>query len=109
MTYDKNMTFAWEPADRRIKILLGEGGYQFKMLSLKKMTGQCVWDGDIETEEIVSTDGSSKCEVGCDPPALIGNYTPGFVCKKSCTKTSWAVADVPSFAGSLVATGKAAK
>jgi len=114
ITNDKNMSWAWKPSSRRHDMLFGEGGYQFKMLNLKKMTGQCVWDGDIRTQPMVSADGTSKCEVGCDPPARMGNFTPGFVCTKSCMKSTWSFVDLPAFnatTGTMndhVTTGKAA-
>lgn len=95
LTNDKNETQAWKPATRRANLLAGEAGYQFKMLSLRRMTGQCVWEEDIVTKETISTDGNIKCTHGCDPPSLLGTYTPGYVCTKKCTQSEWGFHDLP--------------
>jgi len=98
LTNDRNTTFAWKPLLNRDKILQGEAGYQFKMLSLKRLTGTCVWEEDIRTTTYKSTDGNAECTWGCDPPALMGKITPGYVCTKTCKKKTWAFHEIPNLA-----------
>jgi len=94
-TYGKpKTTAAWDP-EKREKLLYGESAWHFKMLDLKTTKGMCVWEDDIVTKKLETEDGLSSCTVGCDPPALMGNFTPGFVCSKKCVKKAWGIETLP--------------
>jgi len=107
----RSVTAAWDP-ERRFKILTGEAAYQFKALDYAKGTGECIWEEDIHMTEYATVDGESKCNMGCDPPILMGERTPGFACVKKCRKDTWGFETKPTLRelnSKLVFVGKASR